>query len=875
MTPPRIDAAALLAAIVASSDDAIVSKDLDGIITSWNRGAERIFGYTADEVIGRSIRIIIPDDRQAEEDMVLAKIRRGEPVEHFETIRRRKDGTLLPISVTISPVRSASGEIVGASKIARDISERWRTETALAEAAAAQADLQRRLLTLVGASGWLLGSPRVTDVVPATMKLAGSLVPADGYAVWRFDPRLRHWTVAGFYGVSAEFATKVIAMHNGKPTSLMPSAEPIVAEDVQADPMLADRRAAYEREGIKSMLAIPLTIRGEISGTLVLYHRSPHKFSEVETQTAHALGNLAAGAITTAELYDEQQRSHELATFLAAAGSALGNSLDHMATLRTVAEMAVPRISDWCAVDLINEEGEVERLVLAHVDPAKVEFALAFQERYPDDPNSRYSVAEVIRTGEALMIERVTDEMLLAAARCEDHLKGLRSLDVKSVMIVPLIARGRRLGALTFASAESGRVYTAADLRFAEDVASRAAMAVDNARAYEEAQRANRLKDDFLATLSHELRTPLNAILGYARMLRTGVMGPEKQGRALEVLERSAVSLTQIVEDVLDVSRITSGKIRLNLQPVKLQVVVNDAVATVLPAAEAKGIAIVTDLDPDVPIVRGDPDRLQQVVWNLMSNAVKFTPTSGRVEVRVTRSDGCARVSVTDTGIGFAPEFAPHMFERFRQADSGFARTHGGLGLGLAIARHLIEMHGGTIDASSEGTGKGATFSVELPLARSAHREPVGALPPRRKAELFDAGALVGLDSLRVLAIDDDADALALVREILEAGGATVETAASAEAALEQMTRTPPDIVIADLGMPGMDGFELISRIRRSSNVVVRGLPAIALTAYARSDDRMRALRQGFQMHLPKPIDPSELVSAVASLTRPSNLTAS
>ena len=679
MAPAPIDPAARLAAIVASSDDAIVSKDLDGIITSWNQGAERMFGYTAEEVVGRSIRIIIPQERQAEEDMVLGKIRRGEPVEHFETVRQRKDGTLLPISVTVSPVRSASGEIVGASKIARDISERWRTEAALSAAAAAEADLKRRLLTLVGASGWLLGSPRVNDVVPATMKLAGTLVPADGYAVWRFDPRLRQWSVAGFSGVSGEFASTMIGMQEGQPTALLPSAEPLVAEDVQAEPMLAERRAAYRREGIRSMLAIPLTIRGEISGTLVFYHRSPHKFSEVETQTARALGNLAAGAITTAELYDEQQRSHELATFLAAAASALGNSLDYMTTLRTVAEMAVPRISDWCGVDLLNDDGEVERLVLAHVDHAKVDFALAFQERYPEDPDSRYSVAEVIRSGHPVVIEHLTDEMLVAVARSEDHLSGLRALNITSVMIVPLIARGRRLGAMTFVSAESGRVYNTADLRFAEDVASRASMAVDNARAYEEAQRANRLKDDFLATLSHELRTPLNAILGYARMLRTGVMSAEKQTRALEVLERSAISLTQIVEDVLDVSRITSGKIRLNMQPVRLQVVVGDAVATVLPAAEAKGIALTAELDPKVPVVRGDPDRLQQVVWNLVSNAVKFTPGGGRVEVRVDTSDGNARVSVTDTGIGFAPEFAPHAFERFRQADSGFARAHGGL----------------------------------------------------------------------------------------------------------------------------------------------------------------------------------------------------
>lgn len=875
MPPPRIDAAALLAAIVASTEDAIVSKDLNGIITSWNRGAERIFGYSADDIVGQSIRLIIPAERQSEEDEILAKIRRGETVEHFETIRRRKDGTLVPISLTVSPVRLESGEIVGVSKIARDISEPWRAAAALAEAVAAEADLQGRLLSLVGASGSLLGSPRVSDVVPATLRLAGELLPADGHAVWRFNAIERRWRIVAYSGVSSEFASSIIATYQDQPASVLPFGDPLIAEDVKAMPMLAERHSAYEREGICSVLAVPLAIRGEASGTLVFYYRKPHRFSGVETQTARALGNFAAGAMTTAELYDEQQRGHELAIFLAQAGAALGSSLDYAATLRTVAEMAVPRISDWCAVDLVNEDGGIDRLALAHIDPAKVELALSFQEQYPEDPESLYSVAHVIRTGKPVIVEQLTDDMLVASARSDAHLRDLRQLNITSFMIVPLVARGRRLGALTFVSADSHRSYTAADLRFAEDVASRAAMAVDNALAYDEARRANRLKDDFLATLSHELRTPLNAILGYARMLRTGMMAGEKQSRALQILERSAAALTQIVEDVLDVSRITSGKIRLNLQMVELPIVVSDAVATVLPAAEAKGIVLTTSIDPLVGVVRGDADRLQQVVWNLVSNAVKFTPNGGRVEVRANTADNQVQIVVSDSGIGFAPEFASHLFERFRQADSGFAREHGGLGLGLAIARHIVEMHGGTIEAASEGRDKGATFLVTLPLSGTLQEVSSMGRPVHRHPHTFDATALAGLDAVRVLAVDDDPDALALVREILEAAGARVITAGSGEAALDSLERMRPDALIADLGMPGIDGFELIARIRRSANARVRSVPAIAVTAYARSEDRTRALRQGFQMHLAKPIDPAELVAAITSLKRQSNTTAS
>src|SRR5438034_80645 len=277
------------------------------------------------------------------------------------------------------------------------------------------------------------------------------------------------------------------------------------------------------------------------------------------------------------------------------------------------------------------------------------------------------------------MLEQLTDDVIVASTRTDNQLRNPRALQISSFMIVPLLAHGRTLGALSFVAAESGRRYGAGDLRVAEDIAWRAALAVDNARAFEEAQRANRVKDSFLATLSHELRTPLNAILGYARMLRSGMLDGEKQARALEIVERSGASLAQIVEDVLDVSRIVTGKLRLNIQPVEVPVVVTDAVATVLPAAEAKEITVRTSIDPMVGMLSVDADRLQQVVWNLVSNAVKFTPRGGRVEVRVDRADNDVQIVVSDTGRGFASDFAPRLFDPFSQADSGFWREHGGL----------------------------------------------------------------------------------------------------------------------------------------------------------------------------------------------------
>jgi CheY-like chemotaxis protein len=379
-------------------------------------------------------------------------------------------------------------------------------------------------------------------------------------------------------------------------------------------------------------------------------------------------------------------------------------------------------------------------------------------------------------------------------------------------------------------------------------------------------QRANRLKDEFLATLSHELRTPLNAILGYARMIRSGLVAGDKQTRAIETVERNATSLTQIVADVLDVSRIIAGKLRLDVQPVELPRIVEQAIEAILPAANAKGVRVSTVVDPGATPIAGDPERLQQVVWNLVSNAVKFTPRDGQVQVRVERVNSHVELVVSDTGIGIAKEFLPHIFERFRQADSGTTRAHGGLGLGLAITRHLLELHGGSIHVSSAGAGTGATFRVKLPMM-IVH-------PPayeERRVHPRDTRVEPGLpipelNGIRVLAVDDDADALTLVREILEMTSAQIGTVSSGAAALELLERSAFDVLIADLGMPGMDGFELIAQIRKSASPQVRVMPAAALTAYARSEDRAKALRLGFQMHLAKPIDPGELMAAVAAL---------
>jgi PAS domain S-box-containing protein len=513
-------AAARLAAIVNSSDDAIVSKTVDGVITSWNAGAERIFGYTAAEAVGRHITMIIPADRLSEEDEVLARIRRGEHVDHFETVRQRKDGRLIDISLTVSPIHNAAGQVIGASKIARDISER--------------------------------------------------------------------------------------------------------------------RRSERERES--------------------------------------------------------------------------------------------------------------------------------------------------------------------------------------------LVAREREARAL--------------------------------------AERLNRTKDQFLATLSHELRTPLNAIYGWAQMLDARQLDAPTRQRATQAILRNAKAQVQLIDDLLDLSRIVTGHMRLDVRLVDLRDVIQAALESVQPAARAKSIRVQVVLDPHAGPIMGDPSRLQQVVWNLLINAVKFTPKEGRVQVHLTRNRSLVDIAVSDTGEGIDREMLPHLFERFRQADSSMTRPHGGLGIGLALVRHLVEMHGGTVEADSAGPGRGATFRVRLPL--SLVREETR--PRSAGAETRDASKPLSLVGLRVLVVDDDTDSVEIATTILTNGGAETRGCTSAAAAIAVLEDWWADLLVADIQMPGEDGTSLLRRARSMSMARGRRLPALALTAHGRSEDRMRILSAGFNLHLVKPVDPAELLLAVGSL---------
>jgi signal transduction histidine kinase/ActR/RegA family two-component response regulator len=462
-----------------------------------------------------------------------------------------------------------------------------------------------------------------------------------------------------------------------------------------------------------------------------------------------------------------------------------------------------------------------------------------------------------VRARATVRLPDLSDEKLSATCRDDRHFQLMKRIAPGSAIAVPMIARNDQLGAITLAWSRSNRRYGEDDVRLAEDVARRAALAIENARLFQHAQEASRLKDEFLATVGHELRTPLTAILGWTRLLRTGRLSDEKRVRAFDSIERSADAQARLVDDILDISRIVSGRLWIETKAVDLADIVESAVESFRPAAEAKGVTLQVDSDLEVGVVVGDGDRLRQVVWNLLSNAVKFTPKGGQVRVELRRLGGDVELAVVDSGQGISAAFLPYVFERFRQADSSTTRMHGGLGLGLAIVRHLVELHGGTVRGVSEGEGKGATFVVRIPAA---------GVPALDSAATGDAGAApISLAGVAVLVVEDQAEARQMIAAMLEQAGAAVQAVSSAKEAIEIVRARCPQILVSDIAMPEQDGFTLIGSIRALEGAGAR-LPAVALSAYARVEDQRNALAAGFDRHLAKPVDPTALLTAVAAL---------
>jgi PAS domain S-box-containing protein len=462
-------------------------------------------------------------------------------------------------------------------------------------------------------------------------------------------------------------------------------------------------------------------------------------------------------------------------------------------------------------------------------------------------------------------------------------------LPVRSYLAAPVkLGNGEVIGGLFFGHEDPG-VFKEQHEELVETLAAQAAIgmnkatlyrealyarrraeheAVEKQRLYEEAARANEVKDQFLATVSHELRTPLTSILGWAQMLNSGKLNATMVERAIATIERNARAQAQIVEDLLDISRIVSGKLRLNVQLFSPHVAVEGAIDALRPAALAKSVNLQAVIDPRAGPISGDPERLQQIVWNLLANAVKFTPKGGRVHIALQRDHSNVQIVVTDNGAGIPPDYLPRVFDSFTQVDSSSSRKHGGLGLGLAIVKKLVELHGGTVRAHSDGIGKGASFTVSLPVAPLSYSPTLPAAPRVNATSSVPADtAQFGLSGVVILLVEDDEDARGMLASVLGSAHAVVETASSAEDALLLWEGIKPDMIVSDIGMPGMDGYAFITAIReRETRDGLLPTPAVALTAYARVQDRMRALTSGFQMHVAKPVEPAELLTVLSTL---------
>jgi signal transduction histidine kinase/CheY-like chemotaxis protein len=625
----------------------------------------------------------------------------------------------------------------------------------------------------------------------------------------------------------------------------------------------ADHAASYSgapaeaaEESDVAFLCLPLVVEQRCFGAFSLAFPHARRFSPDERGFLVTLSRHAAQALERGRLFEDAERVEASQRFLSEASGVLAGSLDYDATLAAVTRLVVPQMADWASIDMLNPDGTFRRVGVAHVDPAKAALGWELSRRHPPSADDPTGPGNVVRTGQPEVFEDISDELLADAVKDADVLRIIRSLGLVSSMCVPLKVAGRAAGAMTLVSAESRRHFGPSDLALAEELARRASVAIDNARAYREAQEANRLKDDFLATMSHELRTPLNAILGWSTMLRTRPGVDVK--KALETIERNARAQVRLIEEILDISRIMTGKLRLDLKAHDLASVVRASVDVVSPSAQAKGVTLETSVPTEACPFYGDPVRLQQVCWNLLSNAVKFTPKGGRVRVRIARKGADFDLTVEDTGRGIPADFLPVMFQRFRQADSSTTRTEGGLGIGLAVVGHLVELHGGTVVAHSAGEGCGATFTVVL---------PVRAVVPEEKGSPLRAAAHEKLLSgLRVLICEDDVDSRELLQEMLSSEGATVRLAAAAGEAIDHLREFHPDVLVSDIGLPLVDGYALMRQIRELAPAEGGRTPAIALTAYAGADDARRALSAGYQLHVTKPVDPHDLAARVANL---------
>ncbi|HEX8342271.1 MAG TPA: PAS domain-containing protein [Tepidisphaeraceae bacterium] len=674
----------------------------------------------------------------------------------------------------------------------------------------------------------------VTDAATITAtyaKMLGEHLGADRCAYADVEADEDTFNVSGDYnaeGVPSIVGRYTFTDFGQEVLRLMREDEPYVVEDIDRHEPQPEAMTAYRATMIQAVICVPLQKDGKFVAAMAVHQRVPRRWKAEEIRLVRHVASRCWESIERARVERTLHQSEERLTFSVTAGE-LGTF--------------------YCPMPLSRIEWNAKCKEHFWLPPdAEVDFDRFYSLLHPEDrERTRAAIEQAVfeRRGYDIEYRTVSPDGRIRWVRA----KGRAYYDAQG--------DPTRFDGVTLDVTDRKHAETERQAVLDRERAARA-----------DAEHAGRMKDEFLATLSHELRTPLNAILGWSQILRKSEDVSQEIGEGLQIIERNARAQTQIIEDLLDMSRIINGKVRLDVQPVELASVVHAAVDTVRPTAEAKGVRLQVVLDPLAGPVSGDPSRLQQVFWNLLTNAIKFTPRVGRVQVVLERVNSHLEVAIADTGSGIKPEFLPHVFDRFRQADASTTRRHGGLGLGLAIVKQLVEMHGGSVRVKSAGAGAGSTFTVALPLA------PLRDLPEHHESERRHPAAPVSgpndlcadIAGVRVLVVDDEPDARSLVKRLLEDCGAEVRTAATVAEAMTLLGEEQPDVLLSDIGMPDEDGYALIRRVRALPPDRGGAVPAVALTAYARSEDRVRAMRLGYQNHVVKPVEPAELLTVVATL---------
>ncbi|WP_414580836.1 PAS domain S-box protein [Scytonema sp. PCC 10023] len=765
------------------------------------------------------------------------------------------------------PEFAADGTVESIIGYLRDVTEFKRNEQQerfLAQAsqtfAAASLDLQTVLNTITQ-----LVSEYTGDVCVLSL-LSEDGQWLDPVSVYHVDPEVRQFVneLLNSYPRRADEGIGGRVMQTGVALLM-----PVTSQEELRAAIIPEYQRYLDRFRVYSTLLVPLKVRGQAIGVLSLTRNYPGEPHNTNDQTLFQnLADRAAMAIANAQLYQQAQLSRQQAeqtadrnARLLSVTAALSESLTPTEVAKVIVEQSTAVLNACSAMmAILNKNG--------------TELEIVYSIGYPQDIGewrcfpitTQVPLAEAVRTGEPIWEESTEARV----ARYPHLAEYYAQCNYGSWISLPLVVEGRAVGGISLNFTQFSPLSDD-DRAFILALAQQCAQAIVRAQLYEAEQQAlaaavreaarsaaaNRTKDEFLAVLSHELRTPMNPILGWTKLLREGKLDASKTAVALETIERNAKLQVQLIEDLLNISRILQGKLSLNSCPIDLKSTIAAALKTVDLAAQAKTIQIQTYFESDVGNVLGDATRLQQVVWNLLSNAIKFTPNGGRVEIHLKEVEKQAQIIVSDTGKGINPDFLPYVFDYFRQADSSITRKFGGLGLGLAIARHIVELHGGTIQADSLGEGQGATFTVMLPLM------PTTASATQEEAFMQDALTLQGI---QILAVDDDADNLELVTFVLEQAGASVMSVSSATEALQRLKQNQFDILLADIAMPEMDGYTLLRFLRAMPPEQGGAIPAIALTAYAGEINQQQALAAGFQLHIPKPIDPEELIEAIAQI---------